>query len=125
MVLNWINLYPSYDASETYAGSPASCIQTDGLGVQQIFEINGKAYGSVTISTNATGNIDLDNFSGVLSVDLYGANNPVVFDLGTIDSGSLFIEHSTNHFEAEASFEAFKDSQQLSMHLFSNATSEL
>jgi hypothetical protein len=125
MVLNWVNLYPVYDESKTYSGDPATCIQTNGMGIQQIFEINGQAYGSVTISSNATGNIDLNNFTGKLSVDLYGAYDPVVFDSTDMDSGSLYIDLSENSFEAEASIEAFKDSQQLSMHLFAAATSEL
>jgi hypothetical protein len=124
--LNWINLYPSYDSTKSYSGTPATCIQINGMGVQQTFEINNKAYGTLSISTPSVGNVDLNTFTGVLDVDLYGADVPVLFS-NTIgfDSGSLYITAGQDSFEAEASIEAYTDSQQLSIHFFSAATTGL
>jgi hypothetical protein len=125
MVLNWVNLYPEFTETATYNGSPATCIQTDTMGIQQIFEINGQPFGSLTIAANETGSIDLTAFTGQFRVDLHGASEPVVFESTDIDSGTLFINQSPNAFEAEASFEAYTNNQQLSIHLFSNGTSPL
>ena len=125
MVLNWVNFYPQFIEAKSYDSGPATCIQTDAMGIKQIFEINNQAFGSLTIASNATGSIDLTSFTGDFRVDLYGASAPVVFESEDIDSGSLYIEQSSNHFEAEATFQAYKDDQQLSIHLFSNGRTEL
>ena len=123
MVLNWINLYPTYDNANTYTGGPATCIQTDGMGVRQVFEINGQPYGTITISASEVGTIDLPTFTGTFEVDLYGADVPVVFDAATdFDSGTLILDAMSGNFSAEATMEAYSDTQQLTMHFFSEAS---
>ena len=122
MVLNWINLYPTYNNAGSYTGSPATCVQTDGMGIQQTFEINNKPYGTITISAQQTGTIDLTNFPGIFTIDLHGADVPVIFDHTTdFDSGTLIINASTGSFDAEATVEGYSDTQQLTMHFFTQA----
>jgi len=86
--VNGLELITQLNQGGVYDGVPAVCANDDGTELRLIFEVAGTPYGEVSLSHFGPGSYDANVQDAVLTLDLFGADVPVVYGPGDWQTAS-------------------------------------
>lgn len=91
LIVDGVGLLAQFEPTARYEGVPSACAASGAIDLVMVFEVEGVPYGALSVAADDVGGYDVLDAGIEVSLDLFGATEPVVFTTGDWQSGTWFV----------------------------------